>query len=86
MPRIENWSISTDNSNSFLAPELRSRYLNGQVFGHSRFKDGVNVSTSALQELDMKSKIARTHNTVYELGEPSQQYVEWLRSQGKKLE
>jgi hypothetical protein len=48
-----------DDDNPFLAPELRSRRLNGRVYGHPLIKDGANVSTSALQEFDLKNKVAK---------------------------
>lgn len=86
MPKLEEWSLSQDNSNPYQAPELRAVRLHGKVYGHERFEDGDPVTTSRVHNLDMKNRIAKTNNTTYELGEPSVEYVEWLESNGKNLE
>lgn len=88
MPRLENWSIVSDNSNPFLAPELRNLRLQGQIYDDEkgRFPDGAEVSTSTIQELNLKENYAMTRNTKYILGEPDQDYIRYLASQGKKLE
>lgn len=86
MPRLEEWSLFRDDSNPFLAPELRSVRLQGKVYGHEMFDDGDGVSTSTVQKLDLKNNIAETKNTVYELGEPSEGYIKWLNENGKELE
>ena len=60
MPRLENWSIGVDDSNPFLAPELRSRRLYGDIYDdeNKRFEDGKTVSTSSIQELNLKENLS----------------------------
>jgi hypothetical protein len=86
MPKLEDWSIVRDDSNPFLAPELRGLRLQGRVYGRDDFEDGSVVTTSSVQSLDLKNNIAKTRNTEYILGKPSKDYVRWLNDNGKKLE
>lgn len=88
MPRIENWAVGVDNRNPFVAPELRDKYLHGKIYDDEkeRFSDGVVISTSSLVEIDLKKKVAKTRNTTYTLGEPSEEYLEWLDSSGMNME
>lgn len=86
MPRLENWSIGADNP--FQAPECQSKRLHGQIYNdeNGRFPDGAEISTSTIQELNLKENYVMTRNTKYILGEPDQDYVKFLDSIGKKLE
>jgi hypothetical protein len=86
MLRLEKWSVITDDSNPFLAPELRKMRLQGEVYDRSDFEDGTFVHTSSIQRLDIKNNLAETRNTEYQLGEPSEDYLKWLESNGKRLE
>jgi hypothetical protein len=86
MPRLEEWSIVSIPSNPFQAPELWSKRLSGKVYDDDRFEEGSIVTTSRLVELNLKSGYALTKNTRYELGSPSDEYIEWLTSQGKTIE
>ena len=52
----------------------RGKRLIGTVYGHPRFPDGVDISTSLVQEIDCKLGIARTLNTVYILVGPRQRF------------
>lgn len=51
MIRIKNWSVFSMNDNGFTAPELISFHLQGDVYGHPRFDDGVPISTSRITDL-----------------------------------
>ena len=86
MPRLENWSIGVDNP--YQAPELQKKRLHGDIYDDEkgRFPDGSSVSTSSIQELNLKENYAMTRNTKYILGKPDQDYIRYLASQGKKLE
>lgn len=88
MPRLEGWYITSDNSNPFQAPELRKLRLEGKIYDDEkgRFPDGAEVSTSSIQELNLKENYAMTRNTKYILGKPDQDYIRYLASRGKKLE
>lgn len=86
MPRLENWSIGVDNP--YQAPELQKKRLHGDIYDDEkgRFPDGSSVSTSLIQELNLKESYAMTRNTTYILGEPDKEYIKWLEEQGKTLE
>ena len=88
MPRLEKWSIGTAWINPYQAPECQKIHLNGTVYDDQkgRFSDGTLISTSSIQELNIKENYAMTRNTKYILGEPDDEYVKWLESQGKTLE
>jgi len=81
MPRIENWSIIADNSNPYLAPELRNGRLKGNIFDDEllRFKNNDLIITSLIIELNLKENYAQTENTKYILGKIDEKYVEFLK-------
>lgn len=57
--RLEDWWI--DNN-------LRGGVVNGRVYGHPTFKDGVNIRTSTIVDfLDDNNKV-ETRNSIYTLG------------------
>lgn len=85
-PKIENWSIIVDESNPYMAPELRPTRLAGRVYGHPGHSEGKFVHTSSIQEIDVKAGYAITKSgTRYQLGKPEQKYFEWLQDQGMML-
>lgn len=86
MPKLENWSLGTDNEDVFFAPEFRIVRLAGEVYGHERFEDGTKISTSAVKMLDVKNNLAKTLYTTYELGQPCEHYIKWLSDNGKSLD
>lgn len=45
----------------------------------------MNVSTSTLQALDVKARTAKTHNTEYQLGEPSDDYKQYCKDNNIEL-
>lgn len=67
---LKNWSVC-QRGNEWMAPELWTNYLHGNVYGHPRFEDGDPVSTSSI--VDIKDgdgyKIVSTRNTDYVLRE-----------------
>lgn len=89
MPRLENWCIVVDpNFTPYTAPELMKLRMSGNIHDDEkkRFTDGDYITTSSLQEIDLINKIARTKNTIYELGIMSISYQEWLDKNGYKVE
>lgn len=84
MIRIENWSLVERDANPYLAPELKNRHLHGVVYGHPRWADGTSVVTSSIKDVD--GCIVETHSgSVYELGEPAAEYVEWCKKNGVRV-
>ena len=79
MYKLEQWSVSI--SNPYLPPEAQSSHLSGKVYGHPRFDDGYEITTSAIVKTEKRVVTTKT-GSMYELGEPDPQYVEWCRKQG----
>lgn len=80
MPFLQNWSlryIGEFNDNLYLAPELRTLSLHGEVYNDEkgRFKDGEVVTTSHIMNID--GRVVTTRNTVYTLGDVDPNYVAW---------
>jgi hypothetical protein len=80
MIRIENWSLITDD-NPYLAPEQRKVRLRGDVIEHPRLGYANDVQTSSIK--DVEGHIVKTSSgSVYQLGEPSPEYVKWCQDNG----
>lgn len=63
--RLEGWAVFEVDGDA--------RVLSGRVFGHERFGDGLQVTTSKVvteQPVFMKGSQVETKNTFYMLGEP----------------
>lgn len=69
MPKLEDWAMD----------DLRAY---GKVYNDDRFKDGTNVTTSIVKEVDFQTKKLYTMNTMYDLGEPTEGYKKYLKSIG----
>ena len=83
--RLENWSYGEDpyENSPYMAPELRRKVLHGEVYGHPRFKDGAEVTTSRVVEMNPIEKTAVTSSgTHYQLGKPDPEYAEEMRKIG----
>lgn len=57
-----------------------ARCLAGRIYGDPRFEDGMNISTSTLQ-----ARTAKTRNTEYQLGEPSDDYKQYCKDNNIEL-
>ena len=85
MPRLEDWSVIFCSVDLYQAPGCLFRFLVGKIYGDSRFEDGMTVTTSTLQILDVKARIAKTRNTEYQLGEPSDGYKQYCKDNNIEL-
>lgn len=72
--RLEKWSLFASVVDYKLVPRLH-----GEVYGHPRFEDGTEVSTSYIVDEDIKAGWVQSANTLYTLGEPSADYVAYLQ-------
>lgn len=74
---IESWEVvHTDISGSF--EELRpGNRLTGYVFGHAKFPNAKRVRTSPIVSIDLTQGVVETLNTMYLLGETSDDYKVW---------
>lgn len=78
MTRLENWGTIPDpNADPYLAPELRSVLLIGEVYDHPNFRitDGERITTSSISgQGPVDGSCVTAGGTVYELGEPDPAY------------
>lgn len=81
MAKLEDWSIGPAEDSFYLAPELRSYVLQGVVYGHPKKSDGKKIRSSRIVSV-LSGRSVQTLYTVYELGEPSADYLDWLKSNG----
>src|SRR5277367_3279436 len=74
---IENWAVVE----SVISPsyeELKpGRHLMGNVLGHASLQNTKLIYTSRI--LNVYQGMVETLNTLYRLGEPSEEYKEWER-------
>ncbi len=89
LAELHDWSIVSDESNPYLAPECRRTALNGKVYYHSHFPDGSSITTSPVVrawEDDLGIQYAETKNTLYVLKDLDNGYIDWLNEQGKTID
>jgi hypothetical protein len=76
--KIDNWAVV----DSVSSPDFRElepeRRLTGTIFGHANLPNGV-IYTSAIVSIDSANRLVETRNSVYELGEMSDDYGRWSR-------
>lgn len=77
--RIEDWNI-VESSDSDCTAQRMSFRLRGQVYGHPKYADGVKITTSHISAVDGALTLCK--NRIYLMGEPSQQYLDMLKTQG----
>lgn len=69
---MKNWSIAFNSRNPFQDPQTMESFLQGDVYGNSRFKDGTFVGTSRICSIidchDHKEVHTRS-GSVYEIYE-----------------
>lgn len=74
--RIEEWAVVTTNLNPYAAPETQTQRLGGKVFGHPKFGDGQDVTTSSIRGKNASGEVVTKSGSVYELGEIDPSYEE----------
>jgi hypothetical protein len=84
MVRIENWSV-VSKDDIYTAPELARFALAGDVFDHPRLGDAEGVTTSSIKSSNGRT-VTTSSGTKYSLGQPSSDYVEWCRKNGRTLD
>jgi len=63
-PKLENWFYFGDKDFPYTCLGKR---ISGNVYNHSRFKDGTLIYTSGVEYINKTYRIAKTHNTTYML-------------------
>ena len=78
--RIENWRV-IGTEDPYCPPERMSLSISGEVYGNPEFPDGLGVTTSYVKSIN-GSQVTTHSGSVYTLGEPNAEYVEWCRENG----
>lgn len=76
--KLENWAIISIG-NEYTAPEVMRYLATGEVYGNPEFPDGYPVTTSYLRKIDLDGLEVHTRNSVYTLGNPKEDYLEYLK-------
>ena len=82
--RLENWSVVSNCSSPYIPPEAQWSFLSGRVYGHHRFTDGEKVTTSRMVKIE-GNLITTSKGTIYKLGEPKPEYIEWCEVNGHHI-
>tara|TARA_B110000967_G_C18712970_1_gene473669 strand:- start:248 stop:553 length:306 start_codon:yes stop_codon:yes gene_type:complete len=77
IPVFKNWSIKRPDCSFFIAPECIKPLIMGSIFNHPNYKDGTNITTSSIVEVN-GNKIKTISGSFYLIeGEPSLEYKEY---------
>jgi hypothetical protein len=80
--KLEDWAVGPElNPGSYQALQP-GNLLVGRAFGHQRIEKGKFIFTSPIVRVDPQQRVVETRNTLYSLGEASDEYKTWSRSQG----
>jgi hypothetical protein len=75
MISIDNWILTSTDTNPYLAPELIKMCLYGIVSNHPKHKDGTYVTTSHIVGYDyLYDAVITVSGSRYKLGEPNPGY------------
>jgi len=77
--RLENWLV-TGTPDPYQPPEQQRKQISGEVYGHPTRRDGQRIRTTPICSVD--GNVVTTQNSVYTLGEPAPEFVEWCRENG----
>lgn len=81
--RVENWSVvGSVVYFGFRKLEPGAR-LTGDVIGHTNLRNGT-IYTSAILSIDLANHLVETHNSIYRLGEVSEDYARWMDQDQEK--
>jgi hypothetical protein len=72
---IENWSVVESVIAQGYAELRPGKHLTGNVFGHASLRNTKFIYTSRI--LNVYNGVVETLNTIYQLGEPSDEYKVW---------
>ena len=75
--RIEKWSMREEPDDPYMAPEMRSKMLVGNVYGYPGRPEGERVKTSPISEVDGRLVVTSSGHR-YRLGEVDPLYAMWL--------
>lgn len=81
--KLENWKM-VELADPFMAPEMRSPRLGGNVHGNPRFEEGYAITTSPIESVEGRVVTTRS-GSVYELGDPDPEYLKWCQENGQHI-
>lgn len=74
---IEGWAVVE----SVTSPRFKSLHpgnrLMGYALGHANLPNTKLIYTSPIVKIDLTQRLVETLNTIYRLGEPSEDYQAW---------
>jgi hypothetical protein len=74
---IENWAVVDSVLSSGFEELKPGKHLTGNVLGHASVRNTKFVYTSRI--VNVYKGVVETLNTLYQLGEPSEEYKAWQR-------
>lgn len=78
--RLEDWAVVV-KADRYTPPEVMRECLSGKVFGHYKYPDGDEITTSYIVKVEGR-RITTYSGSVYLLGQPSVGYVQWCMENG----
>ena len=78
---IENWEVVEPVSLQGFEQLSPGKRLTGRVLGHANLPSATRIYTSAILSVDLRRGVVETRNTIYRLGEASEEYKSWRQKQ-----
>ncbi|QNI33821.1 hypothetical protein H7849_07870 [Alloacidobacterium dinghuense] len=76
---IECWAVVENvTSQSFEALHPGNRLM-GYALGHATLPNTKLIYTSPIVKIDLSQRLVETFNTIYRLGDPSEDYKSWVQ-------
>ena len=76
---IENWAVLRSAMSQSFEELHPGNCLTGYVLGHANLPTTTIVYTSPIVSFDLSQGVVETRNTLYRLGEASDEYKSWDR-------
>lgn len=76
---IENWAVLKSVTSQSFEEFRPGNCLTGYVLGHANLPTTAIVFTSPIVSFDLRQGVVETRNTLYRLGEASDEYKSWDR-------
>jgi hypothetical protein len=78
---IKDWSVTGAGVGPYTPPELAGIRIHGKVYGHPRFDDGAEITTSSIVRI--AGRVVQTASgSIYLLGQPEAEYIVWCKRSG----
>lgn len=75
---IEQWAVVRHLISPIYEELQPGNHLTGWVFAHKNIRRKTLVFTSPILSIDVSQGVVETLNTLYRLGEPSDEYKAWF--------